>query len=233
MQDELIDAPDVSPQVLVENLKELDLLNRYTGGHAISTEGVRQLLKNKNRVYHIMDLGCGSGDWLLFIAKWARRKGYRLKLTGIDKSEHAIRFLNKKCKNHPEISGVVGDYRGILKSESADIYHSALFCHHLSNVELIELFNHIGCVAKEGFVVNDLQRTAIAYYAAKFSTNILRGSNLSKHDGPVSVLRGFKKREIAGLLQKAGITKYNIYYRRFFRFLVVGLPIGNDQHFKI
>lgn len=226
-QDELIDAVNVSPQVLIQNLKELDLLNRLTGGHAMSLEGVRCLITEKNKVYNIMDLGCGSGDWLLFMAKWAKRSEHRLKLIGIDKSETAIQYLNDQCRNYPEIIGVTGDYMQIMKSGPVDIFHCGLFCHHLSDSQLTNLFNYIGTNARTGFVINDLRRSALAYYAAKFSTHILRGSYLSKHDGPVSVLRGFKRAELCYLLKEAGISDFKIYKRFFFRFLVVGLPTVN------
>ena len=72
--------------------------------------------------------------------------------------------------------------------------------------------------AKSGFVVNDLQRNPLAYYGAKLMTTILMGTSLSRHDGPVSVLRGFKQQELETLLQKAGVKKFRILRRRGFRF---------------
>ena len=227
MQEELLDAPDVSPQLLIQNLNELDLLNRTTGGHAISLEGIKLLMKNKISKYHIMDLGCGSGDWLRYMAKWAYSNGVQLQLTGVDKNPDAIELLKMKSRTFPEINGYTGDYRDFIHQLPVDIFHSALFFHHLSDAEIVELLEQMNLTAGMGFVMNDLRRTPLAYYAAKIATRVLGGSSLSKHDGPVSVLRGFTKEELNKLLKISGIEDYAIHRRRFFRFLVVGQSAGS------
>lgn len=222
MQDELLDSPNVPARLLLQNLRELDFLNRKTGGHAISLEGLKHLLKDKNRTYHIADLGCGSGDWLRYTAEWARKNGFKVKLTGVDKNRIAIQYLERMSSNFPEINGFAGDYREFLNQAPVDVFHCALFCHHLNDEELLELLGQMNKLAAVGFVINDLLRSPLAYYGAKAFTAVFRGSPLSKHDGPVSVLRGFKKVELELLFKKAGINNYRILRRPFFRFLIVG-----------
>src|SRR5665647_1444642 len=102
---EMMDAPDISKGMLYQNLHELDLLNRTLGGHAISLCGIKTLVNDKTRTYHIVDLGCGSGDTLKHIAKWARVHQYKVRLTGIDINADAINYLKHQCKDYPEISG--------------------------------------------------------------------------------------------------------------------------------
>lgn len=226
-QDELLDSPNVSPAMLLRNLKELDFLNRTTGGHATGRNGVLELLTDKSRTYHIVDLGCGSGDWLRYMAVKAKKTGHRLKLTGVDKNPSAIEFLNNESKNFPEIEGFAGDSMEFLKNTTADIFYSSLFCHHLSNVDLVKMLALMKEKADVGFVINDLERTPLAYYGAILTTNLLGGSVLSRHDGPLSVLKGFTKHELLQILDAAGINSYVIYRRLFFRFLVVGHTSGS------
>lgn len=221
-QPEMMDDQDIATELLHKNLGELDILNRYLGGHSISISGIKQLMTDRKKVYHIVDLGCGSGDVLKYIARWARSNKFQVKLTGIDRNPDAIKYLNKNCSEYPEISGVVCDYKDFLETRpKIDIVHCSLFCHHLNDSELLELFSYLKIYALYGFVINDLQRSPIAYYSVWFLTRLLRGSALSQHDGPVSVLRAFTRTELTKLLQTAGLKEISIQWRWAFRYLVV------------
>ena len=220
---ELLDELNIPQGLLFKNLRELDILNRKTGGHAISLKGIRQLITDHHKIYHIVDLGCGSGDALKAIADWARSNNYKLKLTGVDRNVDAIDYLKIHCADYPEISGITADYQDYLnRNESIDIVHCALFCHHLNDSELISLFAYIRQHVKTGFIINDLQRYWLAYYSAWLFTRLLNGTKLAKNDGPVSVLRGFKTDELTSLLNKANIRKFAIQKEWIFRFLIIG-----------
>jgi SAM-dependent methyltransferase len=220
---ELLDGPNISKDLLFLNLRELDFINRILGGHAISLNGIKKLVTDKNKVYHIVDLGCGSGDTMQYIADWAIQKGYRVKLTGVDRNPDVISYMNDYCREYPEISGIVADYRDFLKMGTpVDIVYCSLFCHHLKDDELSELFSYFRQYAKTGFVINDLHRHWMAYFGVKMITSLLNGSVLSKNDGPVSVLRAFKSQELNALLQIAGIRNFSVRWKWAFRYLVVG-----------
>ena len=219
---ELLDELNIPQGLLYKNLRELDILNRTTGGHAISLKGIRQLITDHQKIYHVVDLGCGSGDALKAIADWARLNNFRVRLTGVDMNVDAIEYLKIHCADYPEITGIVADYRDYLdRNESIDIVHCALFCHHLNDDELLRLFNYFRQYAKTGFIINDLHRHWLAYYSAWLFTRLLNGTKLAKNDGPVSVLRGFKSVELSRLLNKATITNYSIQKEWVFRYLII------------
>lgn len=221
-QSELMDEEDIPSSLLHKNLRELDILNHYLGGHAISMEGIKQLMIDRQKIYHIADIGCGSGDVLKYIAEWARSKSFKVQLTGVDKNPDAIEYLTRNCSAYPEIEGVVSDYKNFLNSaKGVDIVHCALFCHHLGNKELIELFKVLKQTTHLGFVINDLHRSPMAYYSVWTLTRLLNGSALSRHDGPVSVLRAFTRHELIEILQSAGIKSFFVRWRWVFRYLVV------------
>ena len=226
-QHELMDEPGVPSWLLHKNLRELDIFNRFTSSYSISIKGIERLMTDKQKEYHIVDLGCGSGDVMKYIANWARSNSYKVKLTGVDINPDAIDYLKINCKDFPEINGVVSHYKDYLAlPHQIDIVHSSLFCHHLSDTSLIELFRYLKSYTS-GFVINDLQRSPIAYYGAWLITHILNGSILSKHDGPVSVLRAFKRSELLKLLEEAGIENITMQWQWAFRYLVIG-KTGND-----
>ena len=220
---ELLDENNIQQDLLFKNLKELDILNRNTGGHRITLKGIKLLVTDHTKIYHIVDLGCGSGDSLRAIADWAREKNFNVQLTGIDMNADVIEYLKKHSSTYPEITGIKADYQEFLdRNTSVDIVHCSLFCHHLNDEELIKLFTYFSQKVTSGFVINDLQRNWMAYYSAWFFTRLLHGTVLAKNDGPVSVLRAFKIIELENLLKNANIRNYIIQKKRIFRLLIVG-----------
>lgn len=221
-QAELLDAPNIPKELLFQNLRELDFINKTLGGHSITISGIKKLVTDKNRIYTIVDIGCGGGDAMKYIAYWARKNNYKVRLIGVDMNADAIDYMNINCKEYSEIRGMVSDYKEYLKLNSnIDIVHCSLFCHHLKDNELIELFGYLKQFAKVGFVINDLERNRFAYYSIKVLTRLFNGSSLVKNDAPLSVLRGFKKKELKQILMKSDVTKVNIQWKWAFRYLIV------------
>lgn len=219
----MLDNPGISQELLFRNLRELDIFNRVSGGHAISLAGIKKLVTDRNKIYHLVDLGCGGGALMRTVADWAERNGYQVKLTGVDRNPLVISYLNRYNHSYKGIEGVVGDSHDFLKSgREIDIIHCSLFCHHLMDNELAELLRFCRTSAKTGFVINDLHRHWLAYWGVIMITYLLNGSALSKNDGPVSVMRAFRREELISMITKAGIKHFSINWKWAFRYLVVG-----------
>ena len=216
----MIDGP-VPGDLLYQNLRELDFLNRNFGGHSASIDGLRDMITAKNRTYNIIDFGCGGGDTMIRIANWARNSNFRVKITGIDKNPQVIDYVRHKCKNYSEISAIAMDFREFIKGEPvADIMHCSLFLHHLPDEDIVKLLQYFNKAAETGFVVNDLIRSRVAYYSAKFFTALANASVISRNDGPLSVLRSFNINELRMFMKRASIRNYHLRLRWAFRFLI-------------
>jgi SAM-dependent methyltransferase len=232
-QAELLDADEIPQELLFQNLKELDVVNHYLGGHNITLTGIKQLLpqeirknllKNSQKTLHIVDIGCGSGDTLIEIAKWAAKQKLTVKLTGVDMKADVILYATAHCKKYSNITFIEADYRDTTKyaTEEVDIFVCSLFCHHLKEPQLIELFKFIDYHSQIGFIINDLQRHALAYYGIRYLTKLFNGSSLVQNDAPLSVWRGFFRNELEVLLHEANVKKYTITWEWAFRYLIVG-----------
>jgi len=218
---EMLDEPSIPKNQLIRNMQELDFLNRKMGGHAITLKGIARLVTDKEKEYRLADLGCGSGDLMKYLASWARSEGFKMRLTGIDIREEAIEHLWDHCREYSEISGIIGDYSYLLKNSSnIDIYVCSLFCHHLQDSQMADLIKQFRLHAKVGFVINDLRRSWLAWFSVKIFTFLWKGSKMAKHDGPVSVLRGFRRSELECWLDHASVSSFTIRRGWGFRWLV-------------
>jgi 2-polyprenyl-3-methyl-5-hydroxy-6-metoxy-1,4-benzoquinol methylase len=223
---ELLDESEIPKELLYQNLKELETVNKYLGGHNVSINGIKKIVVDKSKLYNIIDIGCGGGDSLKAIAKWATRNKYKVQLTGIDLKQDCINYAKINCKTYYQINFRCDDFRNAFtKPELINIVHASLFCHHFSETEIIKFIEL--CSKNEAiFLINDLERNPFAYYSIKLITKLFSKSPLVKNDAPLSVLRGFKKLEWIALLQQASIKKYIVKNHWAFRHLVIAYPNG-------
>ena len=219
-QKELLDRSDIPFEDIERNMRELDFINTWLGGHAISLCGLKQLLKNRKQVT-VCEIGCGGGDNLRVLSRYCRRKRIGLRVIGIDLNVHCIAVARERWEGS-NAEWVHSDYREVLfGKDKPDIIFSSLFCHHFTDEELVSMLNWMEESAGDGWYINDLQRHPLAYYSIRRLTGWLSGSYLVKNDAPLSVLRGFTRREWEGILQQTGMTSYSIQWKWAFRWLIV------------
>ncbi len=219
---ELLDADDIPTADLYQNLRELDFINTWLGGYDISLAALKKILpKNEPKV--LVDIGCGGGDTLKYIARWNSKKGYNLQLFGVDLKLDCTAYALEN-KPYTALTFITDDYQNIHQHlPQIDILHACLFCHHLSEAQIIELIKY----AKKHniiLIINDLERNSIAYYAIRTLTQLFSKSYLVKNDAPLSVLRGFKKTEWKKMLETANATNYHIAWKWAFRHQIIVQP---------
>jgi 2-polyprenyl-3-methyl-5-hydroxy-6-metoxy-1,4-benzoquinol methylase len=216
---ELLDADDIPTADLFQNLKELDRINTLLGGYNITFSALKKIIKPQ-KVYTLIDIGCGGGDTLKHIKKWQLRKELNINLIGIDLKPVCIEYATQQ-KATEGIEFICDDYRNMFQHvQQIDIIHACLFCHHLSEQQLIELIN-FAKNRRITLVINDLERNPIAYFAIKTLTQLFSKSYLVKNDAPLSVARGFKKKEWLDIIKKAGATDFSVKNKWAFRHEII------------
>jgi 2-polyprenyl-3-methyl-5-hydroxy-6-metoxy-1,4-benzoquinol methylase len=219
LKKELLDQDDISFEDIALTMKELDFINTHLGGHSITIKGFKKLLENRKEI-SVCEIGCGGGDNLYTINKFCRRNNIISSFTGIDINNDCIVF----AKGNTQIGNVnfiVSDYEKVFfNKEKPDIIFSSLFCHHFTDEELVEMLHWMKNNSSVGFFINDLHRHPVAYHFIKIATAHFSKSYLVKNDAPLSVLRGFKKREWESIFRKAGINNYSIKWKWAFRYLI-------------
>lgn len=217
---ELLDGRDIPEADLFQNLKELHFINTYLGGYRITFNALQHLLVKADYPYAIVDIGSGGGDTLKAIARWCAAHQIQATLTGIDLKESCTRYATIHAPD-ASIQFITDDYINASKHvNKIDILHASLFCHHLNEAQIISLIQYARSI-RATLVINDLERNPIAYYAIKLLTRLFSSSYLVKHDAPLSVLRGFKKKEWLRMIEQSGAKHYQVSNMWAFRHQVI------------
>ena len=217
---ELLDRDDIPFADIQQNMRELDIINTWLGGHAITIKGFQRLLQNRQSV-SVCEIGCGGGDNLVAIQRWCGKRNITVTLTGIDINLDCIQVARSTLASNGARL-LVSDYQLVeFEAEMPDIIFSSLFCHHFTDEQLVSMLQWMRKNAGLGFFINDLHRHWLAYYSIKWLTTLFSRSYLVKNDAPLSVKRGFIKEEWIRLLRQAGIDHNSLQWQWAFRWLVV------------
>ena len=225
-QSELLDRTDIPFEDIRRNMTELEIINKYLGGHSITISGLRDILsKSSKNTFSpkpllICEIGCGGGDNLKAIHYWCTKQKIAAHFIGIDINNDCITYARSNC-SMMDVDWITSDYLHVEFSQKPDIIFSSLFCHHFSDDALIIQLGWMKKNTAMGFYINDLHRNVLAYFSIKLLTWLFSKSYLVKNDAPLSVLRGFTRREWILLMEQATQTAYKIKWKWAFRWMIV------------
>jgi 2-polyprenyl-3-methyl-5-hydroxy-6-metoxy-1,4-benzoquinol methylase len=219
---ELMDDLNCSGEELDQTLRELKTINKWLGGNYVTTSGLSRIFKAyPQESYAIGDIGCGGGDMIRVMDKWAKNQKKHVIFTGIDANRNIIDLARVRLNDIPEISWKVQNvFSKDFSDEKVDISTCTLFTHHFTDSELIGLLESLKAKSKLGIVINDLHRHWFAFYSIKFLTSVFSKSVMVRNDASLSVLRSFSQKDWEYILQKAEITNFKISWHWAFRWQV-------------
>ncbi|MCW3086896.1 MAG: methyltransferase protein [Sediminibacterium sp.] len=219
-QKELLDQDNIPFADIERNMEELDKINTLLGGHAITVSGFRSVLGDRKEVT-VCEIGCGGGDNLVAITQWCRKNQVTVHCIGIDLKPECITVAREKKTLQGIADWIVMDYAQVNFDKRPDIIFSSLFCHHFTDEQMITQLQWMRSNTLRGFFINDLHRHWLARLSIRILTQLFSSSYLVKHDAPLSVARGFLKKEWEALFAGAGVPHPEIRWRWAFRHLII------------
>jgi 2-polyprenyl-3-methyl-5-hydroxy-6-metoxy-1,4-benzoquinol methylase len=202
---EIMDDFNLQGVEMQELLTDLKRVNKMLGGNAITLKGINELLKDQytNNTLTILDIGCGGGEMLRQCAQWAHKKGINVNLIGIDANAHILKEAEKRSE---EIKNTTFKVVNVFAEKEIlpefDIALCTLFLHHFKEPQIEDLLNRLTRKAKLGVVINDLHRSFLAFWLFRLYGLLFLKSRIARHDGLVSVARGFKRKELMRISEK-------------------------------
>ncbi|SRR5579883_1408525 len=224
---ELLDNALCSNDELKKNLDEMELINHYFGSKKLLITAFNKIHDKfpnyfRNNTITVGDLGCGNGDLLRAIDEWAKSRNLHVELIGIDINPFIIRYAIEKSLSHPDIQYKIDNILSTeFKHHKFDIICINSVCHHFDNATLVTLFKNLKEQTRLAIIINDLHRHWLSYYSIYLLSRLFRFSTLAKIDGPLSVLRAFRKNELLKLLKQAEIKNYLIRWMWAFRWQII------------
>lgn len=197
---EILDDPHVDDDLRTRSLGDVARSNSIFGGaRAVLAELSGALQRNGRPAVTVLDVGTGVGDIPAHARDAAAARGISLTAFGIDASPSLLRRARADG-----IVPVCGDALALpIASKSVDIAICSQLLHHFEMADAIVLLRELDRVARERVIVSDLRRSWLAAAGIWVASFPLRFHPVSRHDGVVSVLRGFTTDELSTLVERA------------------------------
>ena len=201
---ELLDDPEADPGAVAESLRNIARANRWFGGATAVRYGLRRTLGTvpSGTTLTLVDLGTGLGDLPRVAVRWGAARGIRIKPMGIELNPIAAGLARASglptalaCASAPP-----------FPDKSVDVVLVSQVAHHLISRSVVDLFRTCDCLARRAVIVADLRRSRLARPAFWCGAQLLGFDDVTVADGMTSIRRGFSRRELLELLDRAGIS---------------------------
>ncbi|WP_405224372.1 methyltransferase domain-containing protein [Dokdonia sp. Asnod1-B02] len=221
---ELMDDPSLPEVDLHLALKDLATVNKYLGGNHITITALEDLISAhpEKKKWNVLDVGCGDGEVLRHIAKHFKNSAIDISFYGVDINDKSIDSAREKSK---DFDNLTFSRQNILTIDETTFECDVIICtltmHHFSDEQLLVFMEKFKKLASIGIIVNDLQRSKIAYRLFQLFSGIFMKSKIAKYDGRVSIARSFRRKELETYSKQLALDDYSIQWKWAFRYLWV------------
>ena len=164
----------------------------------------------------ILDVGCGGGDLLEYLAIRLEKDGFQSSLTGIDADAAAVSLAKARTEAFGNVRVICG--RAEKLEGFYDMAVMSLFLHHHSPRDASNMLRFLCGRVSRKIVISDFVRSRTTYWLVKAFVYLTTVNKIHRHDGPLSVLRSYTDKEIRWLMREAGICSFtirDIFLRKF------------------
>ena len=204
---EYLDDPTIGARFATRSMGDVARSNALFGGaHAVLTElddFFRGPASDGTRSFSLLDVGTGLGDIPARVRDHGERHGVSVCTIGLDTSETlalaahgtAMPVLRADARRLP------------IADRAFDVVTCSQLLHHFRGDDGALLLREIDRVARRRVIISDLRRSWLAAAGIWLASWPLRFHPVSRHDGVVSVLRGFTLDELRSVVHAAvGVT---------------------------
>lgn len=218
-QPEWMDDPQADPVVVRQSLRFIRRINWLLGYTRSTLHHLRRFSRRwrPGERIEIVDLATGSADIPRAILRWADRRGFDLRIVGVELHPVAAQARGGDAR----LQIVQADALAAPFADGAfDYAMTNMFLHHLDGPQVVALLATMDRLSRRGVIAADLLRHRRALAWIKLLTVL--ANPMVRHDAPISVAQAFTQTEILALRDRAGLS-YARCYRHFgHRFVLAG-----------
>ena len=223
--EEILDGENVDPRVMTQSISDVAKANALFGGVRAVLSEIDIVEPSLPRDATLLDVATGVGDIPLAATKHLLKRGIDLTTFGLDASE-ALAAVGRNVLS----ATVRGDgLRLPFATGSVDIVTTSQFLHHMLPDEANVLIREMNRVARARVIISDIRRSWVAaggLWAVSFP---LRFHPVTRHDGVVSVMRGFTTSELSAIVSQAMGFQIKATRRPGFRVTAGWSPVRTGQ----
>jgi SAM-dependent methyltransferase len=205
---EILDDPNVDPASRERSHRDVERSNVLFGGRRAVMLELRPLFDDLTRGQRstplapratLLDIGTGLADLPWRAREIARRRGLALQTIALDGA-----FTLIAAARHRVNVAVCGNALTLpFADRSVDIALCSQLLHHFDHDRCLALISEMDRVARHRVIISDLRRSWIAASGFSLAAFALRFHPITRHDGRLSVLRGFTEGELGGMVVSA------------------------------
>jgi SAM-dependent methyltransferase len=199
---EILDDATVDPATRLQSIADVTRSNTLFGGRRAAVRAVTDALPSSATV-SILDVGTGLADIPVAIAAAAHHRGAHPTTIGVDEAFDLLpaardRLTHAVCANASALP---------FRDSSVDVVVCSQLLHHFADDDLVPLLRELNRVARSRVVIADLRRSWLAAAGFWLASFPLGFHPVTRHDGVVSVFRGFTAAELRDAVRRAtGVT---------------------------
>ena len=223
---EWMDAPDADPAELDRSLRFIRRVNSLLGYTRATIGHLDRLTRGfaPGHAISILDVATGSGDMPQAILRWADRRGFAVRIVGIDLHEATL-LTAARFAADARLRFARADATGLPFEDGAfDFVMTGMFLHHLDEPAAVAVLREMNRVASQGLIIADLLRSRRAYAWITLFTAF--SNPMVKHDARVSVGGAFTASELVAMRDAAGLDYLQPHRHFGHRLVLAGLKPG-------
>ena len=210
---EILDDPTTDPALRVRSLRDVQRSNTLLGGTRAVLSELSRILPSLGTAASLLDVGTGVADIPHAARGRARARGVTLTTFGVDEAETLARVTERVLD-----ASVCADARRLPFADSSiDVVTCSQVLHHFPEDEIPLVLRELHRVARRTVIVSDLRRSWLAACGFWLVTWPLGFHSVTRHDGVVSVLRGFTtaelSRHVAAAVGAPGVVRRHLGWR--------------------
>ena len=225
---EMMDLPGQPSELLIDDLRNLRVINRYLGCYRNVLRGLAGALRGRStRQFTLLDVGTGSADVPAIIVGWARRRNLAARISCLEREAIMVDQAAAQTRNLGEITIVRGDAaRPPFGAASFDFVLASQFLHHFPTEQIVTLLRTWAGLARRAVIVSDLVRHPLAYHGIRLLTKGLTRNIMTRTDAPLSVWRSLTIEEWRDVFRRADVGRFHLERALPFRMRALVWPKG-------
>jgi SAM-dependent methyltransferase len=217
---EILDDASIDAATRLRSLADVARSNRLFGGRRAAISAIETSIEPNAGSLSLLDVGTGLADIPAEITRRSARRGVRVTTIGLDKAADLLGEARRVLTH-----AICGSVRALpFRDDSVDIVLCSQLLHHFADDDVLAVIAELDRVARTRVIIADLRRSwvaAVGFWLASFP---LRFHRITRHDGVVSVFRGFTAAELRRAVVAALGQEPSIEHRLGFRLTISWSP---------